>query len=71
VLVSPTRAQAQLVEETGLGLVVDIADPAAAARQVLAWQRPEVTPEAIARHRLTWEHEEQELARAYRDLGLI
>lgn len=71
VLVSPTRAQAQLVEETGLGLVVDVADPAAAAARVLGWQRPEVTPEAIAHHRLTWEHEEQELARAYRDLGLI
>lgn len=71
VVVSSTRAQTQLVEETGLGLVVDVADPERAAQQVLAWQRPAVTPEAIARHRLSWEYEEQELARAYRELGII
>ena len=44
--------------------MVDLADPAAAAERLVNWQRPSITPDDIARHRLAWEYEEQELARA-------
>lgn len=71
VIVSSSRAQAELVEQTGLGLVIDPKNPAAAAQRVLAWQRPAVTAASIAQWRLSWEYEEQELARVYRDLGIL
>lgn len=71
VITSGARAQAQIVEETGFGLVVDLNDPAGSARRVAAWERPTITRAAVEQHRLTWETEEQELERAYRDLGVL
>jgi glycosyltransferase involved in cell wall biosynthesis len=71
VISSGARAQAQIITETGFGLIVDLADPEGSARRVAAWNRPEVTRAAVEAHRLTWETEEQELERAYRELGLI
>jgi glycosyltransferase involved in cell wall biosynthesis len=71
VITSGARAQSQLVEETGFGLVVDLNDPAGSARRVAAWERPTVARAAVEQHRLTWETEEQELARAYRELGIL
>lgn len=71
VITSEARAQAELVEETGLGLVVKLGDPAEAARRISGWQRPSVTPQVVEQHGLTWEQEQHELERVYRDLGII
>jgi len=71
VITSEARAQAELAEETGLGLVVKLGDPAGSAQKILAWQRPSVTRDAVQRHGLTWEQEEAELDRVYRDLRII
>jgi glycosyltransferase involved in cell wall biosynthesis len=71
VITSEARAQAELAEETGLGLVVKLGDAAAAAQKILGWQRPNVTPEVVQKHGLTWEQEEAELARVYRGLGIV
>jgi glycosyltransferase involved in cell wall biosynthesis len=71
VITSEARAQADLVRETGLGLVVSLADAERAAEGVLAWSPPVVSRELVERHGLTWQHEELELERVYRDLGII
>jgi glycosyltransferase involved in cell wall biosynthesis len=71
VITSEARAQAELAEETGLGLVVKLRDPAGAAQKILSWQRPRVTREAVKEHGLTWEQEEAQLARVYGDLGIV
>jgi hypothetical protein len=59
------------VQETGLGLVVRLDDPAGSAQRLLDWQRPLVSPEVIERHGLTWAQEEKVLERVYRDLGIV
>jgi glycosyltransferase involved in cell wall biosynthesis len=71
VITSEARAQAELAQETGLGLVVKLGDPAGSAQRIMGWQRPDVTREAVRQHGLTWEQEELELARVYRELGII
>jgi hypothetical protein len=71
VITSQARAQAELAEETGLGLVVALGDPAGSAQKILSWRRPIVTPEVVRKHGLTWEQEEAALARVYTDLGII
>ena len=71
VITSNARAQAELVSETGLGLVVDLADPEGSAKRIAAWTPPAVTRDVVERHGLTWEQEERELARVYRDLGIL
>lgn len=71
VITSNARAQAELVTETGLGLVVDLADAEGSAKRLAAWTPPTVARAAVERHGLTWEQEERELERVYRDLGLI
>jgi glycosyltransferase involved in cell wall biosynthesis len=71
VITSNARAQAELVRDGDLGLVVDLADPAGSARRVAAWVPPVVNRARIEEQGLTWEHEQQALARVYRDLGII
>lgn len=71
VIVSQARAQAELMEETGFGLVVDIGKPQLAAERILAWAPPTVSRELVERHGLTWDQEEAELERVYRDLRII
>jgi glycosyltransferase involved in cell wall biosynthesis len=71
VITSQARAQAELVQETGLGVAVSLSDPDGAAERVLAWTPPAVSRELLERHGLTWEHEERELERVYRDLGIV
>lgn len=71
VITSNAKAQAELVTECGLGLVIDLEDPIGSARRVACWTPPVVTRDAVERHGLTWEHEERELERVYRELGLL
>ncbi len=71
VITSGARAQAELVQETGLGLVVELDDPAGSARRIRAWQPPAVSRELIERHGLTWEQERRVLEQVYRDLRII
>jgi glycosyltransferase involved in cell wall biosynthesis len=71
VITSNARAQAELVRETGLGLVVELDDPVGSARRVREWQPPAVTRELIERHGLTWEQERRVLEQVYRDLRII
>jgi glycosyltransferase involved in cell wall biosynthesis len=71
VITSEARAQAQLVEETGLGLVVQLDDPSGSAQRISKWTPPVVSRELVERWGLTWEQEEQQLARVYRDLGIV
>ncbi|MDF3065695.1 MAG: glycosyltransferase [Polyangiaceae bacterium] len=71
VVVSEARAQAELVAETGLGLVVELRDPERAAEKILSWAPPTVSRELVERFGLTWEQEEAALERVYRDLGII
>lgn len=71
VITSEARAQAELVKECGLGIVVKLGDPAEAARRIAGWTRPVVSREAVERYGLTWEQEEFELERVYRDLHII
>lgn len=71
VIVSEARAQADLVKETDLGLVIQLGNPAMAAERILSWTPPTVSRELVERFGLTWEQEEGELARVYRDLGII
>ncbi len=70
VITSSARAQVELTSECGLGLSIDLTDAAASARRIASWQPPVVTRELIEKYGLTWEHEERELARVYRDLGI-
>ncbi|RYZ03135.1 MAG: glycosyltransferase [Myxococcales bacterium] len=71
VITSEARAQAELVQETGLGLVVSLGDADASAERVRTWTPPAVSRELVERHGLTWQHEELALERVYRDLGII
>ena len=71
VITSEARAQADLVKESGLGLVVELGKPALAAKRILEWTRPEVSRELVERHGLTWEQEVSILERLYRDLQII
>jgi glycosyltransferase involved in cell wall biosynthesis len=71
VITSEARAQAELVEETGLGLVVQLNDPAGSAARISQWTPPVVSREQVERWGLTWEQEEQQLERVYRDLGIV
>ena len=71
VITSDARAQAQLVEEYALGLVAKLDDPAGSAARIAAWTPPVVSRQLVERYGLTWEQEEQELARVYRELGII
>lgn len=71
VVTSEARAQAELVRETGLGLVTELRDARESARRLSGWRAPRVSPEDVRRLGLTWEHEEAELARVYRDLSII
>jgi glycosyltransferase involved in cell wall biosynthesis len=70
-ITSSARAQAELVNETGLGLVVELEDPAGSARRVLEWQPPKVSGELMQRHGLTWDQEQKVLEQVYRELGII
>lgn len=71
VVTSDARAQAELVAESGLGLVIELADPRGSARRIADWTPPIVSRELVERHGLTWEQEENELERVYRDLGIL
>jgi len=71
VITSDAKAQAELVEEHDLGLVVKLGEPVASAARVAAWKPPKVTREVVERCGLTWEQEERELLRVYRDLGIV
>lgn len=71
VIVSEARAQAELIQETGFGLVVELGNPQRSAERILAWTPPTVSRELVERHGLTWDQEVAELARVYRDLGII
>jgi glycosyltransferase involved in cell wall biosynthesis len=71
VIVSEARAQAELIQETGFGLVVELGNPQRSAERILAWTPPTVSRELVERHGLTWDQEEAELARVYRDLRII
>lgn len=71
VITSNARAQAELVNEHGLGIVAELDDPAGSARRIAAWTRPTVTRDVIERAGLTWAHEERALERVYRDLGIV
>jgi glycosyltransferase involved in cell wall biosynthesis len=71
VITSNARAQAELVTESGLGLVADLDDAPGAARRIASWTPPAVTPALVEKHGLTWEHEERELARVYRELHVV
>lgn len=71
VISSNARAQAELVVEADAGIVADLDDPAGSATRIAAWQPQRVTRAQIDKHGLTWEHEEQQLARVYRELGVI
>ena len=71
VITSEARAQAELVEEHGLGLVVKLGDPAGSAARIATWTPPVVSRQLVERYGLTWEQEEQKLERVYRDLGII
>lgn len=70
VITSDARAQAELVEEHGLGLVAKLSDPVGSARRIVDWKPPVVSREVVQRHGLTWEQEERELRRVYRELAI-
>jgi glycosyltransferase involved in cell wall biosynthesis len=71
VITSNAQAQAELVTETGLGLVANLDDARGAAARIASWQPPRVTRDVVEKHGLTWEQEERALARVYSDLGII
>lgn len=71
VITSDARAQAQLVEEYGLGLVVKLSEPVGSAARIVDWTPPVVSRQLVERYGLTWEQEEHQLERVYRDLGII
>ena len=71
VITSEARAQAELVRQSGLGLVVERSKPALAAETIRGWARPEVSRELVERHGLTWDQERAVLERVYRDLHVI
>ncbi len=71
VIVSGARAQAELVRDSGVGLVADLSDAAETAMRIATWERPAVTRELLEQSGLTWEHEEGILRSAYQQLGII
>jgi glycosyltransferase involved in cell wall biosynthesis len=71
VVTSGARAQAELVTENNLGLVVDLANPEASARRLATWTPPVVDRIRVEALGLTWEHEERVLERVYRELGIV
>lgn len=71
VITSEARAQAELVNECGFGVVVRLGQAAESARRIASWKPPVVSRAEVARHGLTWEQERAVLEGVYRDLKII
>jgi glycosyltransferase involved in cell wall biosynthesis len=71
VITSEARAQAELVNECGFGVVVRLGEAAEAAQRIASWARPVVSRAEVERLGLTWQQEQSVLERVYRDLRII
>ncbi len=63
-------AQASLVREHDLGLVVSVDDVEGAAAAIRDWTPERITSARLDEAGLTWRHERAKLASLYDELGL-
>jgi hypothetical protein len=66
-----TQAQAELLNRHRMGLVLETRDPEKAARKIVDWNPPSITPEKIKQAGLTWEQESKLLERIYSNIGVV